>query len=701
MFKVLDLEKELQTEQFQEHSYDLVVASFVLHATTNLEQTLHRIRSLLKPGGYLLLLEVTNLDQTRLGFIFGSLPGWWLGADDGRVLSPCVDVETWSDLLVKTGFSGALTTTPDPDPLPFPASVIVAEALDPVTEFLNDPLYSPYDALVTSPAISNLVIIGGLTTTMTRTINHIQSMLEPHCGSIRRFTRLADIAAGDLPSNAVVLNMADLDEPIFRDLSRENFQGLKNVYAAADQIVWITCECWDNNPYHSQSMGFGRSMQVELPHVRSQFIDLDKIGRGTAIEVAECLMRFAVFSTADVPALPTDRLWTTETELVVRGETQMVPRVKPNSEQNDRYNSARRKIEHDTALVDTAVDLHIVEDALEPTIVLSEATVSSNSEVRLRAKLSSVQAFGPHHLLLGSDAKSGETVLSLCDSNASSVTAMQDRSAKCSPDDDKAFFAEALSYLIATTILHGVTQTDAVCILDPTEGVARAIAAYAAAQSISVTFLSTAVGKHCPSSWIKVHPASTAKELFELLPRKVSILVNLGPEQTLLAKLEKLTIEPALRTFSATELFHVGPQMSAQSLLLAILEYAQTSKELSREPPFHENIVDPSQTRHLTHQSGRYLATIDWQDVRSMRVPVQPVFAQNLLRSDKTYWLVGLTGSLGLSLCGWMIGMGARSVVITSRNPKIDPTALAELRSSGAMVTILAWYVHYQFDMGL
>ena len=73
-YKVLDIEQEIGDEF---GTFDLVVASCVLHATKNLEHTLRNCRRLLRPGGCLMLLEVVNPDLLGPGFIFGTLAGWW------------------------------------------------------------------------------------------------------------------------------------------------------------------------------------------------------------------------------------------------------------------------------------------------------------------------------------------------------------------------------------------------------------------------------------------------------------------------------------------------------------------------------------------------------------------------------------------------------------------------------------------------
>lgn len=94
-FKVLDIEKAPSTQGYEPHSYDIIIASNVLHATASLQKTLENTRQLLKPGGYLLLLEITNNGPIRFSNIMGGLPGWWLGVNDGRKYAPTITPGEW------------------------------------------------------------------------------------------------------------------------------------------------------------------------------------------------------------------------------------------------------------------------------------------------------------------------------------------------------------------------------------------------------------------------------------------------------------------------------------------------------------------------------------------------------------------------------------------------------------------------------
>lgn len=77
-YKRLDIEKRPSTQGFTPGHYDLVLASNVLHATSDIEKTIGNVRELLKPGGKFVLLEITRL-QAHLNVSFGGLPGWWAG----------------------------------------------------------------------------------------------------------------------------------------------------------------------------------------------------------------------------------------------------------------------------------------------------------------------------------------------------------------------------------------------------------------------------------------------------------------------------------------------------------------------------------------------------------------------------------------------------------------------------------------------
>ena len=82
-FRTLDIEHDPLEQGFDAHSFDLIIASDVLHATKDLRRTLDHIKQLLGSGGTVAIVELTR-PWLFLTLIFGLLKGWWLFDDDVR-----------------------------------------------------------------------------------------------------------------------------------------------------------------------------------------------------------------------------------------------------------------------------------------------------------------------------------------------------------------------------------------------------------------------------------------------------------------------------------------------------------------------------------------------------------------------------------------------------------------------------------------
>ncbi len=107
-FATLDLETEPEMQGFAPGSYDLVLASNVIHATRNLRRTLVSVGRLLAPGGVLAMLEVTA-PQRWFDLTVGLTPGWWCFEDtDLRPNYATLTAERWIQLLTDTGFERAV-----------------------------------------------------------------------------------------------------------------------------------------------------------------------------------------------------------------------------------------------------------------------------------------------------------------------------------------------------------------------------------------------------------------------------------------------------------------------------------------------------------------------------------------------------------------------------------------------------------------
>ncbi|MBI4997000.1 MAG: polyketide synthase dehydratase domain-containing protein, partial [Rhodocyclales bacterium] len=106
-FQVLDLERDPQAQGLAPASFDIVIASNVIHATAVLRHTLARVRDLLAPGGLLAMLEVTA-PQRWFDLTVGLTDGWWAFTDsDLRADYATLPRAGWFNLLESCGFESA------------------------------------------------------------------------------------------------------------------------------------------------------------------------------------------------------------------------------------------------------------------------------------------------------------------------------------------------------------------------------------------------------------------------------------------------------------------------------------------------------------------------------------------------------------------------------------------------------------------
>ncbi|KAL8992696.1 MAG: hypothetical protein Q9169_006904 [Polycauliona sp. 2 TL-2023] len=103
-FQVLDVSQDPLAQGFEAGSFDLIVATNVLHATPVLKEALSNVRALLHPRGRLFLQELAPTTKW-VNLVMGVLPGWWLGEGDGRPTEPYVHAERWITELRDAGFA--------------------------------------------------------------------------------------------------------------------------------------------------------------------------------------------------------------------------------------------------------------------------------------------------------------------------------------------------------------------------------------------------------------------------------------------------------------------------------------------------------------------------------------------------------------------------------------------------------------------
>ncbi|RAK81607.1 putative polyketide synthase [Aspergillus fijiensis CBS 313.89] len=232
VFKTLDVEKDVVPQGYALHSYDVVVASNVLHATGSMEVTLAHARSLLKPGGFLLLVEITGIEIMRIGFCMAGLPGWWLGAKEGRRFHPGMTTEDWDRTLQDTGYSGVDLVYHDlPDAEKHCMSFMVSQAVDETVLQLREPL----GYINSVPQTDSLLVIGGHTLPVSKLTTALQRQVGPSWRS--RVVVARDLEAVDfsrLSSRMDVMCLQELDAPLFAaPISQKKLKALQAIFLRA------------------------------------------------------------------------------------------------------------------------------------------------------------------------------------------------------------------------------------------------------------------------------------------------------------------------------------------------------------------------------------------------------------------------------------------------------------------------------------
>jgi hypothetical protein len=701
IFKTFNAENDPLDQGYTEASYDLIVAFFVIHATSDLERALRNIRRLLKPGGFLVVGEGQEgmNGVASSGFIFGTLPGWWLGTDTGRELSPHVSPQGWVDLLHKTGFGGVESHSPDVFEDVLNVFHFSAQAVDDEVSFLRNPLTTT--SWKPSP-IQKLVIVGGQTQRSSHLTTSLKSILGRFANQTLCYPSLVDVDFDIVDADSTVVSLTELDHPVFKDISAETFNGLKQMFESEKTLLWITSGRRGDEPYCNMTVGFGRTAQHETPGLNLQQLDLEDPENVSADAVAEILLRFHV--TKDKKG---EHLWNPEPELVItKDESRLVTRLKPIPELNDRYNSASRPIIQEKSTADNNLTLTFNESGCilkdqsrcEAEIIEHnnpEGLVDFQTTHTVFSALKTV--VGYRYLVSGLQTESNTLYLALVPS-LSSVTKAP---LTCAVAYDNAgvsnaeLLAKVAAHLIAMNIVNPLYNGQTLLVHNATISVAQSIAILATEKGVNVVHTYDSSYEKVPETWTKLHDYLSTPDIDEILLTAPSSFVSFTQdditenEKSLLATLPIDCLVMTTKTmYSLTaSASHIpAPPVLKESLTKA-LQYARIENKSTSD-----NECVTLDTLSSEERPSQSLTIIDWEKDSSLPVQQTRLDSSTMFKgADSTYWIVGMSGALGLSLTDWMISKGARNVVLTTRNPDVAPEWLAAHKRRGATVAVLPW----------
>ncbi|OLN84398.1 Lovastatin diketide synthase LovF 12 [Colletotrichum chlorophyti] len=258
-FRPLDIEKEPAEQGFTNNSYDIILACNVLHATPSVKSTLSKVRRLLKPGGVLLLIEITKPRKYH-NVTFGTLPGWWKGVGEGRKTGPLLPPESWREHMsqVSMEMQHALY-----DDLETPmSSLMVAKAVED-----SEPRHNPVRLIMESDVPKELKLFS----------DQILSELKD-CG-LQTHSISWDKANLSSSGSDIHVVIDDGQRPVLNNISSIKFQKIVQLLKAPSKVVWITVQTnykYATNPVKHLITGVSRTAHAENDDLNMVTVDVQQ-----------------------------------------------------------------------------------------------------------------------------------------------------------------------------------------------------------------------------------------------------------------------------------------------------------------------------------------------------------------------------------------------------------------------------------------
>jgi hybrid polyketide synthase/nonribosomal peptide synthetase ACE1 len=668
-FKMFDIQSEISSDSFEDHSFDLIIA-WGVSRVKDPQATLLNIRRLLRPGGFLLLPEITG-NTLRAGLVSGSLHNWLPGVNKDGSYKLCLSTVEWDALLRGSGFSGVQSFTHDStDATKATYCVLVAQATDTSFDLIREPnLTAGFEG-----ASDDLLIVGGSTTETSRLRVEFQSLISRWEGRVTSVDSIGQIDWSSMSSMPLVLSITELDTPLFADIGPVAFESLQKLFHQARKVLWITRGCSADNPYSNMTVGLGRTIASENAHLQLQFFDVDRSDQLTPRLLVETFLRF--IHASSLVKSKEKMLWTLEPELKYQRGRLLIPRILPIPDMNDRLISRYRSVIHNSSDKEKY-------KVMPPDAHFEQIRVFNSSRYAIKVARDTYL-----HICLGSLVHDrSQRVLALSESPQSIIRVPRSWVFSCNipPEREEVALAIIIGALVAQDIstlecagnflLFAEDPLLSDIISQRLSEVGRKV----------IPIVPTSAYSKEGGSVISIHPEAPRRSIRAQIPSEVSgilVLRHMDKKSSILRNLP-----PSCHQYPASNFFRTESEQTFISIdrnVLAPLFQKALNTQLTTSTRARASIS----CRDL-ESSSRYpfLTSVNWEDDTGP-IPVKPIDPTSLFHSDRTYLLVGLTGDLGQSVCRWMVKNGVRYLVLSSRSPSVGDHWQRELELMGARVKV-------------
>ncbi|POS74346.1 polyketide synthase-5 [Diaporthe helianthi] len=277
-FGTFDMEASAESQGYQ-GDYDLVVASNVIHATSDIRSTLINVRNALKPGGKMILLELTQ-SQLSAGLVLGTFSDFWKADNDPsypRYDGPFLSKSLWQTVLPDAGFSGLDFYLDDYSGANISTTVICASAAQPLSSIPRQP--APQQQQQQQDGITLVY-----RSEPAQFMQQLADCITETYGVPADLTSLAEI---ETVAHSRFIFLLETEGPFFLDVKESEWKLLQSALSRSKSSLWLTVGdlLSGNEPLYAMVSGLARGMRTENSSLRFSILDLERTPNAADLEL--------------------------------------------------------------------------------------------------------------------------------------------------------------------------------------------------------------------------------------------------------------------------------------------------------------------------------------------------------------------------------------------------------------------------------
>lgn len=311
-FKKFDVEQDPIHQGLAAGSYDLIIGANVVHATRSLSTTLANVKTLLKPGGSLALIEVVR-PTPAYNLTFGAIEGWWNGVADGRVLTPLLAPDKWHQVLSENGFNGVEMELHDLETPAYISSLLISRS-----------------ALTVKPVLPTVIFVDGAFLNRPYVVLSMKVETELKLRGVE--TCFTSWPITNFNKDAVYVVLDSGEKPMLVDPSEELFSSIKQLAIEGRNIMWISAQdsvVASNNPEKGLVAGFSRVARSENPDLNFVIFDVQQ-----TISAGQHMLPKALSEVLFNSFCTNDKYESEDYEYGFKNNEVIIPRLVPNEKLN-------------------------------------------------------------------------------------------------------------------------------------------------------------------------------------------------------------------------------------------------------------------------------------------------------------------------------------------------------------------------------